>query len=95
MTYRHVDTGRLRALATGKITWVDTATGEVEAEVMDWRTRWTLFGVHSRNWRWVDRLGRMRCGCTRNPLTRRLVMIAMDCPTHGLPDYFEEVFDNG
>ena len=84
MTYWHTSTGRLRVLVTGKVTWVDTDTGEAEIEVMGWRDRWRLFGVHSNNWRWVDRLGRMRCGCTRNPATRRLVLIAMDCPDHGL-----------
>lgn len=84
MTYWHVNTGRMRALATGKVTWVDTDTGEAETEYMGWRDRWTLFGVHSHNWRWVDRMGRMRCGCTRNPVTRRMALIAMDCPEHGI-----------
>lgn len=77
--------GRLAVLVTGRVTWTDTGTGESETEYLGWRDRWALFGVHSHNWRWVRRLGQLRCGCSRNPVTRRLVLITMDCPDHGLP----------
>ena len=68
---------RLKALLTGKITWLD-ADGTPEYEVLGWRDRWSLFGIHSWNWRWVHRLGQMDCGCTRNPLTRRTVLNSRD-----------------
>lgn len=77
-------TGRLAALATGKVVWVDPTTGETEIETMGWRDRWTLFGVHSWNWRWVRRWGTRDCGCAFNPLTGRKVLTRMDCPEHGL-----------
>lgn len=76
-------TGRLRALATGKIRWV-SEDGETEDETLPWKVRWQLFGVHSYNWSWVRRFGQLRCGCSHNPLTRRMVLTAMDCPQHGL-----------
>ena len=76
---------RLNSLITGRCTWVDTETGEAEHEVLSWRSRWALFGIHSSNWRWVNRYGKRDCGCTVNPLTRRKVLINMDCSTHGCP----------
>ena len=81
-------TERLRVLLTGRITWLD-AYGNAEHEQMSWHDRWSLFGVHSWNWRWVHRLGRMNCGCTRNPLTRRTVLTNIDCPIHGWSDWME------
>lgn len=76
---------RLRALLTGRCTWIDADTGEVEHDVLSWRSRWNLFGVHSSNWGWVTRYGKRDCGCTFNPLTRRKVLTNMDCPVHGIP----------
>ena len=76
---------RLRALLTGRCTWIDTATGEVEHDVLGWRSRWNLFGIHSSSWGWVRRYGTRDCGCTFNPLTRRKVLTDMDCKTHGMP----------
>jgi hypothetical protein len=83
---------RLRVLATGRCTWVDTDTGEREHDVLDWRSRWNLFGVHSSNWRWVKRFGRRDCGCTFNPLTRRKVLTLMDCREHGVPLWKRDSF---
>jgi hypothetical protein len=80
---------RLRILATGRVTWVDNDTGAEEDEHMSWRDRWSLFGVHSWNWRWVRRWGQMGCGCTRNPLSRRTVLTNVDCPAHGWSDWME------
>ena len=74
---------RLRILLTGRCTWVNTQTGEVEHEVIVWRDRWAIVGIHSSNWRWVRKFGTRDCGCTFNPLTRRKVLTNMDCPTHG------------
>lgn len=79
-----VTTGRVKALATGRVAWEDPETGEIDVEQMSWRDRWAVFGVHSWNWRWVRRFGERPCGCTINPLTRRQVAIRMDCPEHGL-----------
>lgn len=79
---------RLHALMTGQVTWID-ADGTPEHEVLGWRDRWSIFGVHSWNWRWVRRWGRMDCGCTHNPLTLRTVLTNLDCPTHGWADWME------
>lgn len=76
---------RLRILITGRCTWIDENTGDLEREVLSWRSRWAIFGVHSSDWRWVRRFGKRDCGCTFNPLTRRRVLTAMDCETHGVP----------
>jgi hypothetical protein len=76
---------RLRALLTGRCTWIDADTGEVEHDLLSWRSRWALFGVHSYNWGWVTRYGKRDCGCTFNPVTRRKVLTNMDCPAHGIP----------
>lgn len=73
---------RLEALLTGRVEWVDPEDGAFEVEWLGWRDRWSLFGVHSYSWGWVRRYGRMACGCTRNPLTRRLVLIRWRCPDH-------------
>lgn len=84
---------RLRGLATGRCAWVDTRTGAVEADVLPWRDRWALFGVHSHTWRWVRRFGTKDCGCTDNPVTRRRVLISFDCPEHGRPKWRRDSFD--
>lgn len=72
---------RLKVLLDGNVTWVaDDGVGETEH--LSWRDRWTLFGVHSFDWWWVKKYGRCDCGCTRNPLTRRMVLYRMGCPVH-------------
>ena len=77
---------RLRILATGRAVWVEVATGKETVEHMPWGLRWSLFGVHDRNWWWVNRWGKRACGCTFNPVTRRRVWISGDCREHfGLP----------
>ena len=74
---------RLKVLATGRVEWCNPHTGEVEeVEHMSWRDRWSVFGVHSYSWKWVRRLGAMHCGCTRNPITRRMVMFRVGCDDH-------------
>lgn len=73
---------RLRVLLTGNVEWVDIETGETERDHYGWRDRWSIFGVHSYNWGWVRRLGVMDCGCTRNPLTRRMVLFRFGCAEH-------------
>lgn len=73
---------RLRVLLTGNVEWVDTETGETERDHFGWRDRWAIFGVHSYSWGWVRRLGVMGCGCTRNPLTRRVVLFRFGCAEH-------------
>lgn len=83
---------RLRVLRTGVIEWVDPDTGQIEVELLGWRDRWTLFGVHSYAWRWVRRFGGRDCGCTFNPMTRRKVLTRMDCDTHGAPRFQRDSF---
>lgn len=80
--------GRIELLVTGKAEWCDAVTGVVlEKEILPWRTRWAIAGIHSHNWKWVTKYGARDCGCTINPITRRLVLIQMGCPTHSsFPD---------
>lgn len=73
----------LKILLTRKATWVDPNTGETETDRYDWGTTWALAGIHSWRWAWVRRRGALPCGCTRNPVTRRMVLYAMDCDSHG------------
>ena len=46
---------------------------------LSWGQRWAIAGIHSYNWGWVRRFGAMPCGCTRNPVTRRIVCYLVDC----------------
>ncbi len=73
---------RIKFLITRKAVWIDTDTGETETVKEDFCTAWALAGVHSHNWRWVKRWGKLPCGCVRNPLTRRLVLFAWECKKH-------------
>jgi hypothetical protein len=70
---------RFRVLRTGVVEWVDPKTGQVEVDFLSWRDRWSIFGIHSYDWSWVRRFGAQRCGCTKNPLTRKTVLISGDC----------------
>ncbi len=64
--------------------WVDPQNeDEVEEEILPWRTRWAVFGVHSYKWWWVRKYGKLPCGCTINPVTRRRVLTDIDCKIHG------------
>lgn len=83
---------RLRILRTGVCEWVDQDTGQVEVDLLSWRDRWNLFGIHSYTWRWVRKYGTRDCGCTFNPLTRRKVLTLMDCPEHGIPIWKRDSF---
>jgi hypothetical protein len=84
---------RLRVLRTGVCEWVDPITGRIEADLLSWRDRWTLFGVHSYSWGWVREFGKRDCGCTFNPITRRKVLVNIDCPRHGCPQWRRDSFD--
>lgn len=53
-----------------------------QVEHLSLREAWALVGIHTRNWWWVERYGEMPCGCTRNPVTRRIVAYRYGCPTH-------------
>jgi hypothetical protein len=83
---------RLRILRTGVCEWVDPDTGQIEVDLLSWRDRWNLFGVHSADWRWVRRFGERDCGCTFNPITRRKVLTKMDCPDHGVLPWMRDSF---
>lgn len=72
---------RLKVLADGKVSW-QTDDGGIDFETLSWKDRWAVFGVHSYNWWWVRDWGTLSCGCVRNPITRRTVLIRWKCPTH-------------
>jgi hypothetical protein len=75
---------RIKFLVTGYATTVNEDGTFHARELHSWKIRWAISGVHSRNWKWVNRWGKMPCGCTRNPVTRKLVWIRGDCPEHGV-----------
>lgn len=82
---------RLRVLLTGNVTWCDPETGEPsESDHFSWRDRWSIFGFHSSNWGWVRRYGAMDCGCVRNPITRRTVLLRYGCAEHCALDRSDE-----
>lgn len=70
--------GRMHALLTGRVVWVDAEDGTEETEHYGWRDRWAIFGLHSYDWRWMRRWGKRPCGCMINPLTRRRVLICYE-----------------
>jgi hypothetical protein len=80
---------RIRYLCTGNVEWVDE-NGDAEKEHLDWRTRWALFGPHAYNLKWVRRFGEQKCGCTVHPITRRKLLLRMDCPTHSNVRFFSD-----
>lgn len=77
---------RIKLLITRVAEWQNedgTVTPTRESRQMVW----AMAGIHSRNWWWVRRYGKLSCGCTRNPLTRRMVFIRHKCEQHFLPTY--------
>lgn len=73
---------RVRYLITRRLEW-ETGDGEINrVEKVPFRVAWKMFGIRSHRWSWVRRYGRLRCGCTRNPITRRMVLYAWRCPEH-------------
>lgn len=74
---------RVKALVTRRFEWMDE-TGKVEVTHEDWHTTWALIGIHSYKWRWVRKYGKLPCGCTRNPLTRRMLLYRWRCEKHGV-----------
>lgn len=73
---------RVRLLVTRKFTWVVEETGYEYTEKYSFREAWSIVGISSYNWWWVNRYGKLACGCTRNPLTRRMVLYLWGCPVH-------------
>jgi hypothetical protein len=58
------------------------------------RDVWAILGPSSWNWWWVRRWGKQNCGCTKNPLTRRMILMVVDCPQHGLgPEWNLAILD--
>lgn len=74
---------RVKFLVTGKAEWVDAETGESYVEYETWHTRWLIAGPHSHYWWWVRKYGKLDCGCTCNPLTRRRLLINAECVRDG------------
>lgn len=75
---------RVKTLVTRRFEWKDLDSGEVEVTYEDWGTTWSLVGIHSYKWWWVRKYGKLPCGCTRNPLTRRMVLHRWRCERHGV-----------
>jgi hypothetical protein len=73
---------RVKLLVTRKFTWVDQEDGSERVVKESFSHAWAMLGVHSRNWWWVRRWGELDCGCTRNPLTRRVIMFDWECGEH-------------
>lgn len=73
---------RIQYLATRKLTWEDENGKQVTVKE-SWRAVWAMFGIHSWRWKWVRKYGALPCGCTRNPLTRRIVLYRWRCEIHG------------
>lgn len=69
---------RVKRLVTGEYTWV-AEDGSTEVDHYGWKDRWSIDGIHSWQWRWVHKYGQLPCGCTRNPITRRMVLYRWPC----------------
>jgi hypothetical protein len=76
---------RSRVLITRQATIVNLASGRPENLRLDFGTAWAIAGPQSHSWWWVLRWGSLRCGCLRNPLTRRVLTVRGDCQVHGFP----------
>jgi hypothetical protein len=74
--------GRGRVLVTRKASVQNVATDEVEVLHLDWATAWAIAGPQTHSWWWVRKWGVLRCGCTKNPVTRRLLTTRGDCQSH-------------
>lgn len=59
------------------VIWVDVGTGEEIREEWGRRERVGVFRPH-----YWGLLERQSCGCSRRRITRRVVLIAMDCEEH-------------
>ncbi len=72
---------RVRVLATRTTVWV--WPGEEPHVVKEsWSGAWAIAGIHSYKWWWVRKYGNLPCGCTRNPVTRRMVLFRWKCAMH-------------
>jgi hypothetical protein len=60
---------------------------------LDWDIVWVIVKPTSSSWWWVRRWGPLPCGCTRNPLTHRMVLYRYPCETHFPRFAREEVSD--
>lgn len=74
---------RIKTLITGVTVWRHPSPLVPAERVRDWSLAWTIVGIHSYQWWWVKKWGNLPCGCTRNPLTRRMVIFSGDCKQHG------------
>jgi hypothetical protein len=74
---------RIKILITRRFEWIDRDNKDsITVTHETWDMAWAVAGIHSHNWWWVNKYGKLSCGCTRNPLTRKVIMINMDCPEH-------------
>lgn len=69
-----------RADGTG---W-DVVPGSATMTKYDRGDVWAILGPCPATWWWVRRWGTLRCGCGRNPLTRRMSWYSGDCKYHEL-----------
>ena len=70
---------RIKFLVDGKATWTITDGSEHKTKEK-WSLRWAIAGIHSSNWKWVRKYGKMKCGCTKNPVTGKIVLHNTTCP---------------
>lgn len=76
---------RIKLLVTRRFNWHYTdSEGQHQLEQVKepWNAAWAIAGIHSWSWWWVRRYGELDCGCTRNPLTRRVVLMDSMCDVH-------------
>ena len=75
---------RIKILIIRKVTWESCDGDKLYDEKVSLSFAWTLVGIHSHQWWWVRKYGRLPCGCQINPLTRRFVAYRWRCPeNHG------------
>lgn len=72
---------RIKHLISRRYTWVADDGTEIHTRE-DRDTAWAMEGPHTYRWWWVRRWGKLPCGCTRNPITRRVLLYRMDCDPH-------------
>lgn len=79
---------RLKMIVTGKIVWVDQ--DENETWEHNRRLAWRLAKPNLYNFWWVKKWGKLSCGCTINPITRRRLLTLGSCREHMPWPMFEE-----
>ena len=73
---------RLRILLTRKTKW-SWDGGPIEEHKESLSSAWAIARPYLLDFkpyrRWIFKRGALDCGCHRNPITRRIVLFALDC----------------